>query len=105
MHEGRTFKECRELILTALLIYRQGYLNVQEIQNVMDLFKKFTMKRPTDDGQIQEPDKVIEIMEHGVLERLIKSMIGINKVISPAFVRDWCLKCCRYLSATSDIFT
>ena len=50
MHEGRTFKECKELILTALLIYRQGYLNVQEIQNVMDLFKKFTMKRPTEDG-------------------------------------------------------
>ena len=28
----------------------------------------------------------------------------INKILSPAFIRDWCLKCCRHLKATQDMF-
>ena len=102
MYEARTFEENRDLILTSLLIYRNGYLTVSEIANVLDLFKKFTMRPPTLDGTLRESDKSIRIIEYGAIERLVKSMIAINKVISPAFVRDWCLKCCRWLSATSD---
>lgn len=68
----------------------------------MDLFKKFTMKPMLEDGTVQINDKVIFIMEPGVLERLIKSMSSMNKVIFPAFVRDWSLKCCRYIKATRD---
>ena len=28
----------------------------------------------------------------------------INKVLSPAFIRDWCLKCSRYLTSTKDLY-
>ena len=77
---------------------------MNEIQNVIDLFKKFTMKRSTEFGILQVTEKFIPIMMHGVLERFIKAMSSMNKVISPAFVRDWCLKCCRYLKATRDLF-
>ena len=48
--------------------------------------------------------KSIKIADYDVIDRLIKTMISINKVISPAFVRDWCLKCCRYIRATRDQF-
>ena len=105
VYEARTFEENKQLILTALIIYRQGYLTINEIQNVLDLFKKFTRRQPTQEGDVREADKIIKIIEYGVMERLIKSMIGINKVLSTAYVRDWCLKCCRWLKATADQFT
>ena len=38
--------------MTALVIYKQGYMNVQEIANVMDLFYKFTMKVELEDGVV-----------------------------------------------------
>ena len=28
----------------------------------------------------------------------------INKVLCPAFIRDWCLKCSRHLSSTRDLY-
>lgn len=50
--EGRNYKQNVELILTTLIIYRQGFMTVTEIQNTMDLFKKFTMKKILPDGRI-----------------------------------------------------
>ena len=52
---------------------------------------------------MKEADDAITIAEHGLLEKLIKSMRYINKVLTPAFIRDWCLKCCKYLKSTAEI--
>lgn len=52
--DGRGFRANQQLIFTALLIYKQSYLSVAEIANVMDLFKKFTMKQELEDGSIKE---------------------------------------------------
>ena len=43
--KNRNLVKNRDLILTALLIYKQGYMTVGEIKNVMDLFKRFTMSK------------------------------------------------------------
>ena len=90
--------------MTALVIYKQGYMNVQEIANVMDLFYKFTMKVELEDGTYKEEDDVLLLSEMGLVERLVQGMRYINKVISPAFIRDWCLKCCRHLKSTAHLF-
>ena len=68
------------------------------------MFKKFTLKPALENGEIQASEKFISISKMGEIERLIKVMSGMNKVISPAFIRDWCLKCCRYIKATCDQF-
>jgi uncharacterized protein YjcR len=59
--EGRNFLTNTQLILTALLIYKQNYMSVQEIANVMDLFKKFTMKQTQEDGSVKEAEEYIFI--------------------------------------------
>jgi len=38
MCNGRSFKKNQELILTALLIYKQIFVSITEVANVMDLF-------------------------------------------------------------------
>ena len=42
--EGRNFIQNRDLILTACIIFKQGYMTIKEIADVMDLYRKFTMK-------------------------------------------------------------
>ena len=79
-------------------------MTITEISNAMDLFKKFTMKAIESDGSMKQAEEVILISDHGVLDRLIKAMRYINKVISPSFVRDWCLKCCRHLRCSAHHF-
>lgn len=78
-------------------------MTVSELKNMMDLFKKFTMKEFFEDGKVRDAEDFIFI-ENGNLDRLIKQMRYINKILGPAFVRDWCLKCCRYLNCTSPLF-
>ena len=80
-------------------------MTVTEIANTMDLFRKFTMKKTQADGSITEATDLIYISQFGILEQLIKAMRYINKVISEAFVRDWCLKCCRYIKSTVELVT
>ena len=79
-------------------------MTVTEITNVIDMFKKFTMKTMRRDGQIKESDSVINISENEIINRLVDAMRYINRCVSPSFIRDWCLKCCRHLSATADLF-
>ena len=79
-------------------------MTVTEITNVMDLFKKFTMKKFGRDGRIKAVECLIKVSELGVIERLVTAMRYINKVITPSFVRDWCLKCCRHLKSSADLF-
>lgn len=104
MCDGRSIKTIKDLILTALLVYKQGHMNVQEISNIMDLYKKFTMKKTMVDGSIREQVEFLVISQYGILEELIKAMSYINRTINPAFVRDWCLKCCRHLESTRSFF-
>ena len=78
-------------------------MTIKEIADVMDLYRKFTMKVQNPDGTVKEAEDAISVAEHGLLERLIMSMRYINKVLTPAFIRDWCLKCCRHLKSTAEI--
>ena len=102
--EGRNFNQNRQLIFTALIIYKKGFMTITEIANSMDLFRKFTMKKTKEDGTVKEADEVIILSELGTVEELIKAMCYINKVMSPAFIRDWCLKCCQTIKATKGFF-
>ena len=85
MFESRNLKFNKELILTALLIYKHGYMNIQEIANVMDLFKKFTMKALQSDGSmvkvrgqpqnnfdIEENDLLLTVSDNSTLDKLLK---------------------------------
>ena len=42
--EGRHFIQNRDLILTACIIFKKSYMTIKEIADVMDLYRKFTMK-------------------------------------------------------------
>ena len=76
-----------------------------EISDVMDLFKKFTMSKKNSDGTVEkEKDEEMMIFKHGLIEQLIKAMTYINKTINAAFIRDWVLKCSRYIDSTSHFF-
>ena len=62
MQDGRSFKSNKDLILTALLIYKHNYMTVQEISNIMDLYSKFTMSRTDEEGTVtKEQETVIMI--------------------------------------------
>ena len=77
----------------------------------MDLFKKFTMKALQTDGSmvkvnnreagkkfnIEDSDLLLSMSDNSTLDKLLKQMRYINKVLCPAFIRDWCLKCSHYL--------
>ena len=104
LYDGRNFQQNIDLILTALIIYKNGYMTITELSSTMDLFKKFTMKTVSIDGTITKANDAIMISEHGLLDRLIQSMRYINKVISPSFIRDWCLKTCRHLKCSAHHF-
>jgi len=57
-------------------------MTVTEIANVMDLFRKFTMKQEQEDGTLKEAEEVIFISKMGTLDSLVKSMRYINRTIS-----------------------
>ena len=38
--------------MTALLVYKGGYMTISEIKHTMDLYKKFTMKKIMPDNSV-----------------------------------------------------
>ena len=53
---------------------------------------------------MEENDLLLAVSDNSTVEKLLKAMRYINKVLYPAFIRDWCLKCSRHLSSTKDLY-
>ena len=80
------------MIKTTIALVKLGYLNKDEIKDCLNLYEQHLEMFQTKTVQINDPLKMKE---------LIREMRAANKVMSPWFIRDWCLKCFKYLHHTS----
>ena len=90
--DERDFSQNTELFLTATALYKMGFMTKDEIKGSLDLFEQHRALTKT---------RGIKISDPFYLKQLIKGMRAMNKVMSPWFIRDWCLKCFKYLKITS----
>ena len=88
----RDVQQNTELIQTAIVLFKMGYLSKEEIKNSIDLYEQHTAAFQSNGIQVNDPVQ---------LKELIKGMRAINKVMSPWFIRDWCLKSFKFLRRTS----
>ena len=90
--DERDFNQNTELYLTATALYKMGFMTKDEIKGSLDLFEQHRAQTKT---------KGIKIADPFYLKQLITGMRAMNKVMSPWFIRDWCLKCFKHLKVTS----